>query len=70
MKRPFSVTVDDLDYIAKLPSSWLALLNAAATGTSYAQLASDFAIPIGTVRSRLNRARNKIEAQREIAEAA
>lgn len=70
MKREFTLTERDSLALEALPDHWQALLQSAARGTRYEQLALDFKIPIGTVRSRLNRARNKIEAHREIAEAA
>ncbi|WP_398471523.1 hypothetical protein [Tardiphaga sp.] len=72
MKRPFKLTDDDNAHVSKLAPSSQALLIAAETdiGGSYAQLSAFFNIPLGTVKSRINRARNKIEALREIAEAA
>lgn len=69
-KRKFALTIGDALAFDALPDSWQALLKSAGRGTPYEQLALDFAIPIGTVRSRLNRARNKIEAHRQTAEAA
>lgn len=69
-KRDFTLAERDSLALEALPDSWQALLQSAARGTRYEQLALDFAIPIGTVRSRLNRARNKIEAHRQTAEAA
>ncbi len=71
-RRKFTLTDADTAHTSKLTPSQLALVIAAEAviGGSYAQLSAFFNIPIGTVRSRLNRARNKIEALREIAEAA
>lgn len=69
-KREFTLTDRDSLALEALPDHWQALLQSALRGTRYEQLALDFNIPIGTVRSRLNRARNFIDKHRQIAEAA
>lgn len=64
-KREFTLSERDSLALEALPDSSRALLQSAERGTSYKQLALDFNIPIGTVRSRINRARNRIEWHRQ-----
>lgn len=68
IKRDFSLTATDDAHLEKLSLSWRNILFAAGNGLSYGRIASDMSLPIGTVRSRLNRARNKIVALRAKAE--
>ncbi|QUS39521.1 hypothetical protein RPMA_12265 [Tardiphaga alba] len=69
MKRPFALTDDDKAAFDALPAHWRSLLAAAGTGTNYEQLALDFNLKLGTVKSRIHRARSQIIAAREMAEA-
>lgn len=64
MSSTFQLTGDDAAAYAKLPLHHLRVLSAFEKGGTYASIANDLGIPIGTVRSRLHRARAKIIAAR------
>lgn len=62
MKDWFQLKESDWVYVERLPQSHKQLLEAyhGEHSPSYIDLAQAYSIPIGTVKSRLNRARQKI----------
>jgi len=62
MKRQFALTADDKPLIERLSPKLREIIS--ITG-SYAQIGAALQIPLGTVRSRLNRARDALTRLRE-----
>lgn len=66
-KLDFAINcADEASYLA-LPKTQRDALDAYLQGHSYEQIALALSIPLGTVRSRLNRARGAIAAARQTA---
>lgn len=60
----------DTDNTAGIPAGWLSMLRRFADGKSYEDIAIEFDVPTGTVKSRIFRTRSRIVAQRALAIAA
>ena len=57
------ITLDLIEeHKAKLTAEHVVILNAAACGINYGTMAADMSLNIGTVKSRLNRARAALHA--------
>lgn len=61
----FTLQPADEAALAALPDGWRALLEAAVDQVAYDNIASANRLPIGTVKSRVHRAKGKIEAARK-----
>lgn len=67
MGRPrgqFSIFESDISLLMMMQRHHVTLLRRADDGESYAEMAMACGIPLGTVKSRLNRAREKLTALR------
>lgn len=64
--RPLRLVVDNItpEELERLPKDQRAVLECFLAGNAYQKIAVDLDIPLGTVRSRLNRARSKIIVRR------
>jgi DNA-directed RNA polymerase specialized sigma24 family protein len=62
--KEFKIYNSDQEFIKTLSSNFQQVLKLSAM--SYAEISHQINMPIGTVKSRLNRARNKILANRKL----
>lgn len=64
--RPLVVVLDtDIPHIGTMSSDAAAILSAASLAATYLDLSFELGVPVGTVKSRLHRARQKLAALRE-----
>lgn len=66
-KPPFILLESDKPYLVDIPTWLVEVLMSYHAGNNYAQTAAAYGIPIGTVRSRINRARTCILRMRSLA---
>ncbi|MBA2689991.1 MAG: hypothetical protein H0U63_04230 [Burkholderiales bacterium] len=64
---PFELLPSDVPHVEKLRRSFQEVLAHAEGGTSYETITVQLCIPVGTVKSRLNRARLQVIALRAAA---
>ena len=58
--NPFRLLGSDEPHLAKIPERMVEPLRLAHKGNSYPAIAEQMSVPIGTVKSRINRAREQI----------
>jgi hypothetical protein len=63
-KSPFEFLPTDAPLIGTMPDHFIGVMSASSLGKSYETIASELNLPIGTVKSRLNRGRAKLVAMR------
>jgi hypothetical protein len=63
--NPFILLESDEPFFAKIPERMILPLRLAHGGHGYDWIASQLGIPVGTVKSRINRARERIIKMRE-----
>lgn len=66
---PFELLESDAPHIEKLAPQFRQVIAEAAKGDAYLKIAETLGLPIGTVKSRIHRARTQILAAREAAKA-
>lgn len=64
-KPPFILREDDKPHLEQLPERFQMPLKLAHQGTSVEKIAAALALPSGTVKSRIHRARGAIERMRK-----
>lgn len=69
-KEPFVLLGSDEPYLAKIPERLIQPLCLVHAGNSYAFVADQLGVSLGTVKSRINRARERIMVMRAEAAAA
>jgi DNA-directed RNA polymerase specialized sigma24 family protein len=64
MQQPFKLLPTDTEHVGQLPKHFASVLSAFETYGRYDTVASVVGLPLGTVKSRLHRARARIVALR------
>lgn len=65
--RKYLVELDESDvpHVSAMPKDAAAILIAASLSSSYLDLSFELGVPVGTVKSRLHRARSRLQRMRD-----